>query len=37
MALREGVWLGENHLGRLWMHLRDQLRQSDPGGKVMLA
>jgi predicted NAD-dependent protein-ADP-ribosyltransferase YbiA (DUF1768 family) len=26
MALRDGVWVGENRLGGLWMRLRDELR-----------
>lgn len=32
MALNDGVWVGENTLGKLWMELRDQLR-----AKVALA
>lgn len=27
-ALREGWWIRENWLGRLWMELRDSLRNS---------
>ena len=27
-ALREGWWVGENWLGRLWEELRDSLRNS---------
>lgn len=26
MALREGVWVGDNYLGKLWMRIRKELR-----------
>jgi ribA/ribD-fused uncharacterized protein len=37
MALRDGEWVGENHLGRLWMRLRAELRHRSPAGQPMPA
>jgi ribA/ribD-fused uncharacterized protein len=28
-VLRDGTWVGENRLGRLWMRLRDELQEED--------
>jgi predicted NAD-dependent protein-ADP-ribosyltransferase YbiA (DUF1768 family) len=32
MAFRDGAWVGENRLGKLWMKLRDELRRGEPSG-----
>ncbi len=29
----DGTWAGDNHLGRLWMELREELRSQDEGSQ----
>ena len=29
----DGAWVGDNHLGRLWMELREELRSQDEGSQ----
>lgn len=33
-ALRDGRWVGENILGKIWMKLRDELRAEGSGGAL---
>ncbi len=34
-ALRDGAWVGENWLGRLWMELRDELKDDFPASEML--